>query len=352
MTVLSLVIENHLDELELLHGPELLPSHRQALRAMVRCRRQGSDLMVLECPDCKTNLRIPHSCGHRSCPHCQHHESQQWLEKQQGKLLPVTYFMVTFTVPAELRPLFWAKQRICYDLLLKTAWETIDSFARRDPQLKGQTGAHAVLHTHNRMLGYHPHVHLIVPAGAVNKKDMEWRSKGDQFLFPERNLAKVFRAKWFDGMRRLGLQVNTTLPNEWVADCKAVGQGKEALAYLGRYLYRGVLPEKNILSDKDGQVTFRIKTNEGEEVIQTVPGGEFLWLLLQHVLPRRFRRVRDYGLLHSLAKQLVQLLQLLLRVVLPLPMEPRPRPAVLCPHCGVAMTILAVRVKHLSPLLC
>jgi hypothetical protein len=97
-------------------------------------------------------------------------------------------------VPAELRPLFWAKQRICYDLLLKTAWETIDSFARRDPQLKGQTGAHAVLHTHNRMLGYHPHVHLIVPAGAVNKKDKEWHSKGDQFLFPEKNLAKVFRA--------------------------------------------------------------------------------------------------------------------------------------------------------------
>ena len=168
--LLSLVIENHLTELERLHGADLLPSHRQALRVMARCRRQGSDLMVLECPDCKETVKIPHSCGHRSCPHCQHHESQQWLEKQQAKLLPVKYFMVTFTVPAEMRPLFWAKQRTCYDLLLKTAWETIDSFARRDPELKGRTGAHAVLHTHNRMLGYHPHVHLIVPAGAVNDK--------------------------------------------------------------------------------------------------------------------------------------------------------------------------------------
>lgn len=351
MTVLSLVIENHLAELERLHGAELLPSHRQALRAMARCRRQGSDLMVLECPDCKSIVKIPHSCGHRSCPHCQHHESQQWLEKQQAKLLPVDYFMVTFTVPAELRSLFWHKQRTCYDLLLKTAWETIDSFARRDPKLKGQTGAHAVLHTHNRMLGYHPHVHLIVPAGAINKKDKEWRSKGSKFLFPEKNLATVFRAKWFDGMRRLGLQVNSTLPSEWVVDCKIVGQGKEALIYLGRYLYRGVLPEKNILSDKDGQVTFRIKTNDGEEVIQALPGGDFLWLLIQHVLPRRFRRVRDYGLLHSLAKQLVQLLQLLLRVVLPPRVEPRPRAPVCCPHCGVAMNILAVRVKH-QPLLC
>jgi hypothetical protein len=351
MTVLSLVIENHLAELERLHGAELLPSHRQALRAMARCRRQGSDLLVLECPDCKSIVKIPHSCGHRSCPHCQHHESQQWLEKQQAKLLPVDYFMVTFTVPAELRSLFWHKQRTCYDLLLKIAWETIDSFARRDPKLKGQSGAHAVLHTHNRMLGYHPHVHLIVPAGAINKKDKEWRSKGGKFLFPEKNLATVFRAKWFDGMRRLGLQVTSTLPNEWVVDCKMVGQGKEALIYLGRYLYRGVLPEKNILSDKDGQVTFRIKTNDGEDVIQTLPGGEFLWLLIQHVLPRRFRRVRDYGLLHSLAKQLVQLLQLLLKVVLPPAVEPRPRAAVCCPHCRAPMTILAVRVKN-QPLLC
>ena len=350
MNLLSQVFENHRDELERLRGLELLPSHRQALQAMARCRRQGSELMVLECPDCKTSLKIPHSCGHRSCPHCQHHESQQWLEKQQGKLLPVTYFMVTFTVPAELRSLFWANQKVCYDLLLKTAWQTIDSFARRDPKLKGRTGAHAVLHTHNRMLGYHPHVHLIVPAGAVNDDQKEWRSKGGKFLFPEKNLAKVFRAKWFGGMRQLGLQVSLTLPSEWVVDCKAVGQGKEALVYLGRYLYRGVLPEKNILSDKNGQVTFRIKTNEGEDVIQTLSGGEFLWLLLQHVLPRRFRRVRDYGILHANAKRLIQLLQLALHMRVPPPEPLPPRPPVHCDRCGAVMTILArmVQVNQLS----
>ena len=236
MTVLSLVIENHLAELERLHGTELLPSHRQALRAMAHCCRQGSELLVLECPDCKSILKIPHSCGYRSCPHYQHHESQQWLEKQQARLLPIDYFMVTFTVQAELRSLFWHKQRTCYDLHLKTAWETVDSFARRDPRLKGRTGAHAVLHTHNRMLGYHPHVHLIVPAGAINKKDKGWRSKRGKFLFPEKNLATIFRARWLDGIRRIGLQVNSTLPSEWVVGCKIVGQGKEAHIDLGRYL--------------------------------------------------------------------------------------------------------------------
>jgi hypothetical protein len=94
---------------------------------MRRCRRQGGDLMVLRCSDCNHSLKVPHSCGHRSCPHCQHHDSQRWIERQQAKLLPVEYFLITFTVPAELRALFWSQQRISYDLLLKTAWQTVDS---------------------------------------------------------------------------------------------------------------------------------------------------------------------------------------------------------------------------------
>ena len=165
MILVSQLIERYQGELQRLHGNQLLPSHQQALTAMRRCRRQGSDQMLLECKPCETTVKIPHSCGHRSCPHCQQHESQQWIERQTAKLLPVLYFMISFTVPAELRPLFWSHQKLMYDLLMKMAWQTIDSFARRDPKLKGKTGAHAVLHTHNRKLGYHPHVHLIVPAG-------------------------------------------------------------------------------------------------------------------------------------------------------------------------------------------
>ena len=122
--------------------------------------------------------------------------------------------MITFTVLAELRSYFWHEQRTCSDLLLKTAWQTVDCFARRDPRLKGKTGADAVRHTHNRRLGYHPHVHLIIPAGAVNQQDKEWQTKGETFLFPQQNLARFIRAKWLDGMRRLGLEVMATLPDE------------------------------------------------------------------------------------------------------------------------------------------
>lgn len=82
------------------------------------------------CTGCSHSVKVPHSCGHRSCPHCQHKDSQRWIERQQAKLLPVEYFLITFTVPAQLRALFWSQQRSCYDLLLKTAWQTLDSFAR------------------------------------------------------------------------------------------------------------------------------------------------------------------------------------------------------------------------------
>ena len=352
MITLSHLIERYQPELERLHGEQLLPSHRQALRAMRRCRRQSSEKMLLECQPCGTTMQIPHSCGHRSCPHCQHHDSQQWIERQSAKLLPVPYFLVTFTIPAEMRPLFWSHQKVAYDLLLKTAWQTLDNFARRDPRLKGKIGAHAVLHTNNRKLDYHPHVHMLVPAGAINTETSVWSTKKGDYLFNEMNLARVFRGKWFDAMKRVGLSVKETLPEEWIVNCKAVGGGEKALIYLGKYLYRGVLPEKNILSDTNGVVTFQYVDNEGQKMTRSLPGGEFLWMLLLHVLPRRFRRVRDFGLLHANAKRLVQIVQLILNVRLPWPKPPREKTPIICPKCGALMQILAVRLRADSPLLC
>ena len=354
MILLSDLIDRYGRALEQRHGHHLLPGHYRALQAMRRCRNQHSRVMVLECHGCQHQVRLPHSCGHRSCPHCQHHESQQWLERQKAKLLAVDYFMVTITVPAQLRGLFWANQRIAYDLLLKTAWQTIDSFARRDPQLQGRTGAHAVLHTHARNLDYHPHVHLIVPAGAVNQRSMRWKQKKkrEKVLFWAPNLSRVFRAKWLDIMRVAGLHCDENLPEEWVVHCKKVGRGEEALAYLGRYLYRGVLPEKNIISDRDGKVSFCYVDNKGNRQVRSLPGGDFLWLLLKHVLPRRFRRVRDFGLLHGNAKRLIQLLQLTLQVRVPLPTPMPPRPGVLCDCCGQAMTILTRMVAPSPHRLC
>ena len=352
MIPLSQLIDHYQKDMEEIHGHQMLPSHHQALRAMKRCRREGSDHMVLECKPCATRFRVPHSCGHRSCPHCQHHDSQQWITRQTRKLLPTTYFMITFTLPAQLRKTAWQHQKEMYDLLIRCAWQTVDSFARRDPKLKGRIGAHSVLHTHNRKLEYHPHVHMIVPAGVVDEDRGEWRCKTADYLFSEQNLAKVFRAKVFDGMNALGLKAMETVPQEWVVDCKSVGRGEQALIYLGRYLYRGVISERNILGDCQGIITFRIKDNTGQELIQCLPGAEFLWRLMLHVLPKRFRRVRDFGLLHGNAKRLILLVQLLLRVRLPWPAPPREPTPMLCPHCGGILQLLMVRQRSAAPLLC
>jgi hypothetical protein len=142
-------------------------------------------------------------------------------------------------------------------------------------------GAHAVLHTHSRRLDYHPHVHFIVPAGALDPKHRLWRRKNGTYLFHQGNLAKVFRAKWFQALNDQGLRVNATVPKDWVVDCTHVGRGDKALTYLGKYLYRGVLQEKNILRCENGQVTFRYTENTGTINTRTLPGAEFLWLLLQ-----------------------------------------------------------------------
>ena len=123
------------------------------------CRTEHSPVLVVRCAACGQCETLPHSCGHRSCPHCQHHEGQQWLERQRAKLLPVDYFMVTFTLPRQLRPLAWQHQRLVYDLLLKLAWQTLSDFGLNDARLQGKIGAHAVLHTHSRRLDFDPHVH-------------------------------------------------------------------------------------------------------------------------------------------------------------------------------------------------
>jgi hypothetical protein len=154
----------------------LRPEHTRALAAMKHCRTQASPMMQVKCSECPHQKLVPHSCGHRHCPHCQHHESQQWLERQIRKQVPAEYFLLTFTVPAEFRALAWAHQGQVYALLLRCSWETVRTFSQNDKQLQGTPGAIAVLHTNTRRLDYHPHVHLVMPAAAVDAERRQWRT--------------------------------------------------------------------------------------------------------------------------------------------------------------------------------
>jgi hypothetical protein len=202
-----------------------------------------------------------------------------------------------------------------------------------------------VLHTHNRRLDFHPHVHLVMPAIAFDARRRLWRDKDARFLFDHKALAKVFRAKMLGGIRQTGLPLPARYPAEWVVDCKSVGTGQQALIYLGRYLYRGVLPEKNILSHRDGMVTFRYrnsKTRKWETC--RLPGVAFLRKILLHILPKGFRRARNFGFLHPNCK-LVRLVHLIKQVLIP---PPKPRPVLNCPCCGKPMRIVRTCVRGIG----
>jgi len=195
----------------------------------------------------------------------------------------------------------------------------------------------------SRKLDYHPHVHVLIPGGGVDKHSKQWKKKKGKYLFNKKALAKVFRARVLAELNNAGFSIPKNAPKKWVADCKYVGTGITALKYLSRYLYRGVISEKNIIANRDGKITFKYIDSRTKNIqYRTMDGEDFLKLILQHVLPKGFRRVRDYGFLHSNANKLLHLVQVILRVVID-KIPQRPRPAFKCACCKSQMAIIKIR---------
>ncbi len=240
MITLSSVIKTFAPQLIAKDQASLLPSHLKALCAMKDCRSSLSPHLLAACHDCEKQVFMPHSCGHRNCPHCQSHESQQWISRQLKKEVPADYFLITFTLPKSLRSLAWQHQAVLYDMMLRCSWQTLKTFAQNDTALQGKAGAIAVLHTHSRRLDYHPHVHLVMPAGVIDPKKGFWRTKTStskkHYLFKHKALAKVFRAKMLHAIAKANLKISGAYPQSWIVDCKFAGNGEKALVYLGRYL--------------------------------------------------------------------------------------------------------------------
>lgn len=339
------------DFIQKYHG-KLLPSQIATLNAIKNCRTIHSPKMEVQCDDCNHQHFIPHSCGNRHCPHCQNHESQHWIEKQLQKEVASDYFMITFTLAAEFRYLAWQHQRLVYGLFFNAVWETLKKFTLNDKKLGGNPGAITVLHTHSRVLDFHPHIHVVMPGASIDPVSRLWRQKKGKFLFDHKALAIVFRAKFLDALTDKGLSLPSKYPEKWVVDCRHVGKGDKALVYLGRYLYRGVIQEKDILSCKNGLVTFRYEESKTKKTeIRVVPVLKFLWLVLQHVLPRGFRRARDYGFLHPNSKKLIKILQWVFRLN-PNHMiaKIKARKQMLCSCCGGNMIIVRTRIKSCASL--
>ena len=343
---LASIIHRYRTALNAKYASRMLPGHHRALHAITHCRTPHAGQLRVHCPGCDTQALRNQSCGHRSCPRCQNHQASQWLDRQHAKLLPVEYFMVTFTLPAQLRALAWCHQRTVYSVLFAAVASTLRDFGLNHRRLAGELGMTLVLHTHSRRLAYHPHCHVVVPGGAIDKARQQWRKHRGRYLFNNKALAKVFRGRLLHALSAEGLTLPTCIPDQWIVNCVPVGKGQSALQYLSRYLYRGVISERNIVSQRDGFVTFSyLESKTGQPQTRTLPGEDFLWLVLQHVLPKGFRRVRDYGFLHGNAKRTLALVQLVLQVFIEATTR-RPRPVFRCPRCNSPMAILGFVLPH------
>jgi Putative transposase/Transposase zinc-binding domain len=338
-----------------------LPSHVRALSAIEHCRTPTMGALLGVCAKCDRRHLLYHSCRHRACPRCGFEQTERWLARQRELVLPVPYFHVTFTLPSELRRLVRSHQRALFGVLFRAAYEALaelcaEQHADNRRRLGGRIGALAVLHTWTRALVYHPHVHMLVPGGALGD-DGTWRParrRGRQlYLVPERALGRLFAGKFLAAARRV-LPAGTSIPSikqgtHWIVAVRRVEPGPDAvLAYLGRYVHRTAIGDRALVAVDDHSVTFRYtESATRQRKTMRLPAHEFLRRFLQHVLPKGLHRVRSYGLLHPNHRVTLQRLQLLLDGPAEDKCDPDEDapPRMRCPHCHVGALVLTQRLS-------
>jgi len=300
-----------LAEIVRIHGPEYLerfgdrmpPSHKRALEAIAACRTEalGGHLWACDDGDCGHRRYSYHSCKNKSCPKCHTADTRRWLDKRRKELLCVPYFHVTCTLPEGLRRTVRKNQKKLYAILMRTAADALLKLGRDPKYVGGKLAILAVLHTWTRTLEYHPHVHMLVPAGGLDKNGVWLQARNEEYLVCEKALSKIFRAKFMAKARKA--LPKETFPEDlwktdWVVKIKPpIKNPNKVLEYLGRYVNRIAIANSRILSLKDGVVTFRYQHSDtGKWDTMELKAIEFLRRFLQHVLPDGFHKVRYFGL--------------------------------------------------------
>lgn len=310
---LAQVLDQHAPAYLAAHAARMPSWHLAAIDRLRRCGTEEAGRVFYQCPQCEDWLMAPASCGHRACNACGHHKSIAWEAKQAERLLPVNYVLVTFTLPSEFRQLFKSNQRLCYDLFFKESAITLQTMAADPRHLGGEIGMTGVFHSWKRDLGYHPHVHFIVPAGAWNNGrwiDSPLTKDGNYFFLEVKALATLMRNRMMKSLRlHLSDAQRHTLPADawrkrWNVQIQPVGKGDKALSYLSRYVQKTAVSKSTILASDPQHVTIGyIHRESGERRTATFTGQEFLRRFLQHVLPTGFTRVRHFGFLSYAAKR-------------------------------------------------
>lgn len=312
---LAEVIGRFADEFERRHSPNSYV--KRTLSALLRCRTSSLGGHVDKCDQCG-HIRISYnSCRNRHCPKCQNIQKEAWVENRKQDLLPVPYFHVVFTVPDKLNNLFLQHPVILYNLLFASTWETIAQFSYT--KLHAETGMVAILHTWGQNLSLHPHIHCIVPGGGVNFKG-QWKQvntsvNGKAFLFSVENLSMVFRAKFNAGLQKQLPQekqfIRELYKTDWVVYAKEPFAGPgQVIEYLGRYTHKVAISNHRILNVDEKGVIFHWRDyRDNKEKVMSLEGAEFLRRFCQHILPRRFVRIRHYGLLSTTHREQLHELQ-------------------------------------------
>lgn len=292
------------------YGSSLSSVQKRALRDISACRTPLLGGHVYQCGHCQEKIFSYHSCRNRSCPKCHQAQTERWIEKQRGRLPACSYFLVTFTLPAELRPLARIHPKKIYSLLMKAAADALQKLAA-DPQFLGaRLGILAVLHTWTRAMLFHPHVHMLVTAGGLAPDDQTWVSpKHAKFLVPDRALSIIFRAKFCHGLKKTGLLTYAPVSvwkKNWVVHSQHAGRGDKVLDYLARYVFRIAISNSRIESIDNATVRFRYRDSRSQQLRHvTLPGVEFIGRFLQHVLPKGVAKVRHYGIFSPSSKSML-----------------------------------------------
>jgi hypothetical protein len=292
-------------------GPEYLEryfqimpkAHRKVIEAITACRTEVYGIALYQCEKCGQLHRVYRSCGNRHCPACQHHKTRQWLEKQINRQLPGHHFLLTFTVPEKLRRFIRKNQRMAYSALFKASSEAIKKLAPDEHYIGGNLpGFFGVLHTWGRTLEFHPHIHYVVPGGALSTTDGLWHPSRIDFYLPVRALSQIFKAKFRDEMKEAGL-FDQIPPEVWQIDwnvnSQAVGSSEATLKYLAPYVFRVAISNSRILKVENRTVFIRYRqphSNRPRTLALEVL--EFIRRFLQHVLPTGFMKVRYYGFMN------------------------------------------------------
>jgi len=348
-----------------LHGPafrekfgdRMLPSHRRAMQDIETCRTESRGGQLYFCKQCQAQRYSYHSCKNRHCPKCQNDQANDWLAAQQRLLLPIHHFLVTFTLPEELRAVARSNQKTIYHLLFRASSLALQQLALDPRFVGGRLGMVGVLHTWTRQLLYHPHLHYIVTGGGLTD-DGRWRSARQDFLGPVKALSRIFRAKFRDELKasELFAAVAPRLwRKDWVVHSEPVGTGAQAFQYLAPYIFRVALSNNRLRQLHDGQVTFAYKESATDQLKPcTVTAEEFIRRFLQHVLPPRFIKVRYFGLLSPAHRQLLQKARQLLsastcKLTSAVVKTTEPLARLSCPHCGGPLTLLSLLAPRGRP---